>query len=503
MKKILFFLFSFGLLYNLTAEVLVFDKFDSITHNTIGGWTSIFQQSKSFCRLEYVSDDRGYAGYSAKVTMHKADTGFSGFWVQTLDFKKPKNEWKKLNLKDLPYKYLSFQIKPLTPGSDFIIKIADTGLVKKEDSVRVGLLSRYGKFIVNQWQEVLVPLKDFQGINCGDFAEVAFESINPGTIQFLIDDICLKASPGDMVENKKYVPVKRSGKKYDKAMWVWHEQDFLTAAGRKALLDFCRKNFVNVLFCQVRMQWRNNNREARIIGEKDWRNFIRDAHKNKIQVHMLDGYKEFAKVENHIKMLSQVKAVIDFNSRSGREEQFDGIHHDNEVYLCSEWQQGIEIQKNLLVQSLLLIKKIKLLIQKIKSALAYGVDIPFWYDQAETEEGDGYLVNFDNQNACVVDHFIRLCDNVGIMDYRNFAAGPDGIITHGIYEVKTASRMNKKSIFIGLETIPIEPRKITFDGMTKIQMQQEMDLAADAFAEEKGFRGFAIHHYRTYNKMEE
>ncbi len=502
-KIILFLLISCSVLF-AQNNVLIVEDFNSIDNNTIGGWTSIFQNEDSACRIVYVDDVERKYGYHGQIKMYKGGAGFSGFWIQTVDFKTDESNWQMINLRDLGYNYIEFSIKVLTPGCDFLIKAADKNLVKKEESVGINKLSKYIKPVVGKWQKVLIPITDIQGINKTEFCELVFESIISGEISFLIDDIVMKKNKDDKIEFDEKQVVKKVKKKLDNAMWVWHERDFLTASGRKALLKFCKKNNINILFCQIKMKWKSKNRAAHIIGKNNWKNFIRKAHKNNIEVHMLDGYKEFAKVNNHRKMLAQVLSIVIYNRSVPENERFDGIHHDNEVYLVKEWKQGLEAQKNLLVQSLLLIKKIKVLLKKTKSKLVYGVDIPFWYDEAKTEDGSiGYNIHFDNKDDSVVNHFIRLCDNVGIMDYRNFAAGPDGIITHGKNEIMQATKMKKESVFIGLETTPIEPVKITFNGMTKAEMKREMKLAADVFSKELGFRGFAIHHYRTYRKMEE
>ncbi len=489
------------------TEILMIENFDSPGRNTIGGWTSTFQRADSFCKLEYKADIRkNSSGYNGRVTLYKANNGFSGFWIQTLDFKQDESKWKLINLFEKNYKFLSFKIYPLTKDVDFLIKVADKNWVKKEDSIPVGKLSEFLKNIrLKKWQEVIIPVKKFKRINKSKFAEIVFESIVNKKIKFLLDDICLKENINDRVKLKKGKPSNRGAakdegyNKVDRAMWVWHSDDYLVN-GRK-LIKFCKKYNINILFCQAIMEWKKNNKIAVLLNKNKWKKFIRNAHKHKIEIHLLDGYKEYALTRNHIKMLSQVKAIIDYNKSVKKIERFDGIHHDNEVYLNDKWKQGLAMQKNLLVQSLLLIKRIQYLIKHSKSNLVYGVDIPFWYDEADTEDGKGFTVTFDNRTESIVAHLIRLCDNVGIMDYRNFAYGPDGIITHGEGEVKTASNLKKKSILIGVETIRIEPTKITFYGQTKQDIDNELKITWQRFKNEIGFRGFAIHFYRTYKDM--
>ncbi len=505
MKRIILFIIT-GIFINtfLGAKVLMIENFDSPAKNSIGGWTSPFQRADSFCRIEYINDKRkSIGGYNGKITLFKGSKGYSGFWIQTLDFKQDESQWKLINLRKSRYKFLSFKIYPLSKDVDFIIKVADKKWVKKEDAVVVGKLSDFIKKIrVKKWQEINIPIRRFN-INTAQFAEVVFESFVNKKIVFLLDDICFKEKINDKPVYKKASFSKSADNneylKVDRAMWVWHSDDYLVNTDK--LINFCKKYRINILFCQATMTWKKKNKIAVLDNKKQWRRFIRKAHKNKIEVHLLDGYKEYALTRNHIKMLSQVKAIIDYNKKVKKNERFDGIHHDNEVYLNSAWQKGLATQKNLLVQSLLLIKRIKYLIKKSKSNLVYGIDIPFWYDEADTEDGKGFYLNFDNKYDNVVAHLVRLCDNVGIMDYRNMAYGPDGIIAHGEGEVEIASRLNKKSIFIGIETIKIEPAKITFYGKTKHDIEKELKITYEKFKNEKGFKGFAIHFYRTYKEM--
>jgi hypothetical protein len=91
------------------------------------------------------------------------------------------------------------------------------------------------------------------------------------------------------------------------------------------------------------------------------------------------------------------------------------------------------------------------------TGMVYGVDIPFWFD----EDVPPMPLQYNNQSKDLSRHLIDLVDNVGIMDYRNFAGGMDGIITHGLGEVEYASKMGKK-IYIGLETYRDTPSPTTF-----------------------------------------
>jgi hypothetical protein len=54
---------------------------------------------------------------------------------------------------------------------------------------------------------------------------------------------------------------------------------------------------------------------------------------------------------------------------------------------------------------------------------------------------------------------IDVVDNLGIMDYRTVAYGADGVIEHGINELRYAAKKGKK-VFIGLETVSLPDETI-------------------------------------------
>jgi hypothetical protein len=91
------------------------------------------------------------------------------------------------------------------------------------------------------------------------------------------------------------------------------------------------------------------------------------------------------------------------------------------------------------------------------SGIVYGVDIPFWFDEGENP----YDVMYRSVRKNVVTHLLEIVDNIGIMDYRNFASGMDGIVWHGAGEIEAANKLGKK-VYIGVETYRDPPTKVSF-----------------------------------------
>jgi len=97
-------------------------------------------------------------------------------------------------------------------------------------------------------------------------------------------------------------------------------------------------------------------------------------------------------------------------------------------------------------------------------------------------------------------HVQDLYDYVAIMDYRNHAEGSDGILAHAAEELAYADA-HGKTVVIGLETGDAEPAKVTFHGLGPAVLDREMNRAERQFRTSPSFRGFALHHLRTWMRL--
>jgi hypothetical protein len=274
-------------------------------------------------------------------------------------------------------------------------------------------------------------------------------------------------------------------------MWIWHTEGLLSDKGRReSLFRFCKEKNIAELFLQLILSYCSS---SIIEHPSKLRLFLREATSFGIRVHALDGHPSFALKKNHQKALGMINAVLEFNKNSAPSERFYGIHLDNEPYLLD----GFKARKKEILASFLELKR--LCAKEIRSNLAYGIDIPFWFKE---------VVGFNP---------IDICDNVGIMDYRNFAKGPGGIIECGLPYLEYADK-KKKLIYIGVETLKLEDERkqefsiigaakgealsnISFAGKTEKQFEQELKEAEKEFLKHPSFGGFAIHHYESYRKL--
>lgn len=281
-----------------------------------------------------------------------------------------------------------------------------------------------------------------------------------------------------------------------RALWVWDSAPLLQeASARQRFLDFCRERGVNIAWIQV-MRTLNG---SRLQHEAEWRDLLREAHRAGIKIHALDGDPAYVLRERHYVVLTLVDTIIRFNREAPAGQRFDGIHLDNEPYLLAGWQLPV-VRERLLGEYL----ELNALAQRAVDAeggLEYGVDIPFWWqypdDQTGAAIGD---VTFNGVRKAASFHILDLVDNVGIMDYRNMAGGDDGIIAHARELLEYGSGTNT-TVFVGVETSPVarvELPKLTFDGRSNAEMDDQLALVHAAFSGQKSFAGFAIHHYLSY-----
>jgi len=238
---------------------------------------------------------------------------------------------------------------------------------------------------------------------------------------------------------------KRPESKLANAMWAWHSKEvLLDEAKGEELLNFCKDKNIGILFFQLQYQFIDrgqfSKRElsptvvCRLLYETKLRAFLKDAHSRGITVYALDGSPGFCLETGHPLVLAQINAILGFNKKAkGAQERFDGIHYDNEPYLLPAYNSNLK--EAILSQFLSLHRKCKELINSNGAKLEYGIDIPFWFD------------GLDSLDRKLID----ICDDVGIMDYRNFAAGPDGITAHALDKLKYAAAVKKK-VFVGVET---------------------------------------------------
>ncbi|MDD4879154.1 MAG: hypothetical protein PHR22_01700 [Candidatus Omnitrophica bacterium] len=284
------------------------------------------------------------------------------------------------------------------------------------------------------------------------------------------------------------VPHEQPARVINRAMWEWNSiEPILKEDKRKELFDFCEKHKINELFAQLHYSLSGGQDVKCELSYKDQlRSFLKDAHERKIRVHALDGDPTLILRGNHPKLLAEVKAILEFNAQGKPGERYDGIHLDNEPYLLVGYNGPF--RKEVLLQFLEANKKCMDLMRASGRDVVYGVDIPYWF----LEKGAGVDVKFGGTVKPVGEHIIDITDNIGVMDYRNFADGDDGIIAHGREEVEYATKAGKK-VYIGVETYRPEPEHVIFIyGQPEFEFNKRLESVGGQFAKQYMHNGFRI-----------
>lgn len=273
-----------------------------------------------------------------------------------------------------------------------------------------------------------------------------------------------------------------------RAMWVWDVNIPPSHEATKSLLEFCRSKNINRLYLSAY----NFNEQSC----KNYRQFNRLAHSYGVFVHALGGDPRWGLERYHQQPLRWVGDILSFNRSSKPKERFNGIQNDTEVYLLGKpWGQNKE---GILKEYLDLNKKIVDLREIEEADIIYACDIPFWYD-----DDPSVAVNWNGQIKPPSFHILDTVDSITIMDYRNFADGPNGSIALAKNEIGYADSVKKK-VYIGQETQEnLYPEYITFGGMSEQEMEAQIKKLVEAYITSAGFAGIAMHHYTSYRKLVE
>ena len=167
-------------------------------------------------------------------------------------------------------------------------------------------------------------------------------------------------------------------------------------------------------------------------------------------IHALDGDPHYALRAQHAAALSIVDAVIGYNAAAPPVARFDGVHFDNEPHALLDWNAPAR-RERLLAEFLDLNEQAAATARR--AGLAYGVDIPFWWGDRDPESGAPIgVTTFRGNRTVASDRLLTMVDNIGIMDYRTVADGPDGIIAHAAETLKAAERASTVRVYVGVET---------------------------------------------------
>lgn len=276
-----------------------------------------------------------------------------------------------------------------------------------------------------------------------------------------------------------------------RAIWMWEAASFAMLAHPDVArnnIAFLKAKDVNTIYLYAD----EYQGVSKILTQPQQYAFlIKHLHQQDFKVYALLGSwhlktHRYVLPQERSKALQMFQRVLDYNTRVNPTEQFDGINIDIEPHMLDEWDS----QKIwLLEQWIELSHEFMRLKRQSNLSLKVGPAIPFWLDNIP--------IKWNDHLKPTSQHLQDIYDYVALMDYRDRAEGGDGIISHAENEMTYAANIGKE-VVIGIETGPNEIKKVSFNHLTEIDMNRELALVYKAFASQRAFAGFVIHHFDTY-----
>jgi hypothetical protein len=278
-----------------------------------------------------------------------------------------------------------------------------------------------------------------------------------------------------------------------RAIWTWEEDSYAmlqepARAGRA--IAFLRAKSVDTVFLYAdALQGRN-------LIESDpalYLRLLRRMHAAGLKVYALlgSGYlhtERYVLPEQHKDAVAMLQRVLDYNRTAAPEERFDGVNVDIEPHILDAWPaRKMELLKGFLDMSDALMRSV----HASGQALPVGPAIPFWLD--------GITLEWKGAHKPVSQHTQDIYDYVALMDYRDRAAGGDGIVSHAMDELRYGGAIGKK-VLIGVETLPNAIKKVSFYHLAESDLKRELGATRAAVGDMPAYGGFVVHHYGSYRK---
>jgi hypothetical protein len=233
-----------------------------------------------------------------------------------------------------------------------------------------------------------------------------------------------------------------------RAVWVWNTREITSDADqREKLLDFVEAQGFDRVFLQLVPADGQVARAGWVPFDADRMGELVALLKSRgASVYALDGDPSYALPENHAGVLRTVSAILEHNRTAPAERSFDGVRYDIEPYLLPSFRG--DGRDALLAGYVELVSAVA---STARGSLRVGLDVPFWLDAPEPSTGEPISATWRGDRRPILDHLVRLVDDVAVMAYRTSAYGMDGSLSQAHGELRAASAAGA-DVYIGLET---------------------------------------------------
>lgn len=285
----------------------------------------------------------------------------------------------------------------------------------------------------------------------------------------------------------------------DRATWIWEPDAYqmVASSGPETELGDFFSNLPNTthegktiyLFAD-----RYDGHYALVENPQGYANFISWAHNlgYKVDALLASGFYaaqmySYDRYQNAVVEL--VDNVLNYNIAYAN-ATFDGINTDFEPHGLPDWGSSVGGQW--------LDNHLAMMNRKTVSGqnLNIGASIP--------RQMTGVSVTWSGKKETVAQHAQDTLDYVTEMCYRNLASGSGNIEDEAQPVVSYADQIGKP-MFIAVETTDInttgDPAKISFYTNGDSYMEGQLSQVYNAYANDTGFRGMAIHFYDAYRTI--
>jgi hypothetical protein len=276
-----------------------------------------------------------------------------------------------------------------------------------------------------------------------------------------------------------------------RAVWIWEGDSYAMledeAAAAEALRFLTAKGIDTAFLYADAWQGRN----LIVQRPQAYRRLLRRLHGKGLRVQALlgSGYlhtERYVLPAHRAGALAMLQRVLDYNRTAAPDERFDGVSLDIEPHILDAWAtRKMDLLAGFVDMSDALVR----LRDAAAPGLTMGAAIPFWLD--------GIALDRRGVAKPVSRHLQDLFDYVALMDYRDHAAGGDGLVSHALDELEYGERIGKP-VVIGIETAPNALRKVSFHHLREADMERELAATTRAVGGMRAFGGYALHHYAAY-----